>query len=163
MCERIWNSFATDLGEKYGFRYETEDELWFEEAPQLPPKHILNGAIYAIWGIYDFMHIKDDPGLKVHWKKSVTTIMNKLHAYDTGFWSYYDLTGNLASYYYHNQVHILQLRVLYELTSEATFKDYAEKWSLYGASLRSRTLKKLISAYHLMTRKRHNYNRKIMS
>lgn len=160
-CEKIWNSFSPELGKKYGFRFETDNELWFEEAPQLPPKHILNGAIYAIWGIYDLMLLKDDPCLKVEWEKSVNTIRNSLSGYDTGFWSYYDLAGNLASYYYHNKVHILQLRALYEQTSEALFKEYAEKWSCYSSSFRSKALKKLISSYHLLSRKRHNYNKRI--
>lgn len=162
MCEKVWNSFDTMLGEKYGFRYETKDELWFEEAPQLPPKHILNGAIYAIWGLYDYMIIRNHNRLKTEWEKAVATISNNLHLYDTGFWSYYDLTRNLASYYYHNQVHIMQLTVLYELTSEKTFKEYSDKWSEYSTSLRSRILKMIISAFNTITQKRHKYNRRIM-
>jgi hypothetical protein len=161
LCEKIWNSFSAELGDKYGFRFETSKELWFEEAPQLPPKHILNGAIYAIWGIYDLMLIKEDPELKAQWEKSVNTIRDNLAAYDSGFWSYYDLTRNMASYYYHNKVHIRQLRVLYEQTSEAAFKNYAEKWSDYSSSIRSGVLKRLTSAYHAASRKRYKYNKKI--
>ncbi len=160
-CERVWNSYSADLGEKYGFRYETDNELWFEEAPQLPAKHILNGEIYAIWGIYDFMIINDNPGLKDQWRKSVSTLVNHLSRYDTGFWSYYDLAGNLASYYYHTKVHIIQLERLYEQTSEKMFKDYSAKWASYSRSFRSSVLKKLYSGYHLLNRKRHRYNRKI--
>jgi heparosan-N-sulfate-glucuronate 5-epimerase len=163
LCEKVWNSFEINLGEKYGFRYETDDELWFEEAPQLPPKHILNGSIYAIWGLYDYMLIRNHPELKNQWEKSNNTISNHLHQYDSGFWSYYDLTRNLASYYYHNQVHILQLKVLYKMTNDMKFKEYADKWSVYSTSSRSKTLKRLVSAYNFITRKRHNYNRRIIT
>lgn len=161
ICEKIWTSFSRELGKKYGFRSETDNELWFEEAPQLPAKHILNGAIYAVWGIYDLMLLNDDKALKADWTKSVNTLKNNLHRYDAGFWSYYDLVGNLASYYYHNKVHAIQLRALYEQTSEPVFRDYAEKWSSYSKSIRSLILKKLMSEYHIITRKRYKYNKKL--
>ncbi|MCF8223791.1 MAG: D-glucuronyl C5-epimerase family protein [Bacteroidales bacterium] len=157
-CEKIFNSFFIKLGEKYGFRDEKNNELWFEEAPQKPPKHILNGEIYAIWGIYDFMHINDDPLLKEQWQKSIITIEKNIHRYDNGFWSYYDLTGNLASYYYHKKVHITQLDQLYQQTSIEVFKRYSDKWLRYSNSLKSKTLKKLLSTYNRITRKRHRYN-----
>ncbi len=160
-CEKIWNSFYLRLGDKYGFRYETKTELWFEEAPQFPPKHILNGFIYSLWGIYDYMKLNGDSNIKFQWDKSIHTLEKYLPNYDTGFWSKYDLTGNIASYYYHGKVHTLQLKILYSLTKKEIFNTYYKKWETYKLSFKSKLLKKIFSTYHILIRKRSRYNKRV--
>ena len=62
------------------------------------------------------------------------TLVKKLDSYDNGFWSLYEHSGTLlqmiASSFYH-KLHIVQLRVMFKLTSESIFYEKANKWEGY--------------------------------
>ncbi len=53
-----------------------------------------------------------------------------LDKYDSGYWSYYDQTGRIASPAYH-QLHIALLKVMKQITGRNEFLLFAEKWSEY--------------------------------
>ena len=50
-----------------------------------------------------------------------------------GYWSSYDLLYDSfsAGYNYHRNIHIPQLKVLYEITEDSVFKHYIEKFEKY--------------------------------
>jgi hypothetical protein len=144
LCDRTWNSFELKLGEKYGFRVEDQYGLWFEEAPKLPANHILNGAIFALWGIFDYYKVSGKRELEETWEKGIQTIMNALDRYDLGFWSLYDLSGTITSYYY-QAVHVKQMNSLYGQTGEELFRKYAGKWADQLQSPSCRRRKKIYS------------------
>jgi len=108
--------------------------VWFEEAIINPPTHILNGFIWALWGIYDYWLTTKDGIAKNLFDEGVKTLKKNLHKYDKGFWSTYDLAKTelpgIASWYYHN-LHIAQLKIMHKLTNEKVFLEYAEKWEKY--------------------------------
>jgi heparosan-N-sulfate-glucuronate 5-epimerase len=144
LCRRTRNSFDLELGEKYGFRSEDRYGLWFEEAPKLPANHILNGAIFALWGIYDYFRVSGERSPEETWKQGVRTILNALDDYDLGFWSLYDLSGTITSYYYQS-VHVKQMTSLFEQTGDEKFRTYAEKWASQLNSTSCRLRKKIYS------------------
>lgn len=144
LCRLTWNSFDLKLGEQYGFRMEDDYGLWFEEAPQLPAKHILNGAIYALWGIFDYWKVSGEKTLEETWNRGIDTILKALDAYDLGFWSLYDLTGTITSYYY-QAVHVKQMNALFEQTGHVKFREYAETWDAQLHSPACRRRKKIYS------------------
>jgi heparosan-N-sulfate-glucuronate 5-epimerase len=152
-CEKVWNSFAVSIGKQYGFRYEGKNELWFEEVPQDPPNHILNGYIFAIWGIFDYIKLTANPLAKEAWDKCIKTLKNNISKYDTGFWSNYDLRDSLSSYAYHNRIHVRQLEVLAQLTGEEIFYHYAMKWKGYNRNPLCRIRKSFSSARQTIKRK----------
>ena len=115
-----------------GVKYIDEDGyVWFEEAIIKPCAHILNGFIWALWGLYDYYLATEDVGGKELFNQGIRTLEHNLYKYDNGFWSKYDLAKTIlpgiASWYYH-RLHIVQLRVLYLLTDKKIFKRYADKW-----------------------------------
>ena len=65
---------------------------------------------------------------------AIKTFKDRLALLDAGFWSLYEQSGTrmkmLASLFYHN-LHIVQLKVMYRLTSDSIFKHFAEKWEAY--------------------------------
>lgn len=134
LCERVYQSFWTPLGKKYGFMNKDKYGLWFEEAPQVPAPHILNGYIFAIWGIYDYYRITKREDLLKVWNRCVETLKKALPKYDLGYWSLYDLNGTIASYKYHKEVHIPQLNAMYEITNDQFFKETATRWQKYQDS-----------------------------
>jgi heparosan-N-sulfate-glucuronate 5-epimerase len=107
---------------------------WFEEAIVEPPTHILNGFIWASWGVYDyFLHTQSEDSYGL-WKQAIRTLKENISLFDVGFWSLYEQSGTrmkmLASPFYH-RLHIVQLKVMHKLTGEDVFRVYAERWQAY--------------------------------
>jgi len=102
--------------------------LVLEEVPQEPPKTVLNGWIFALYGLYDYLLVaksRAEDACRVEeasLQASLRALVACLPRFNAGFWSYYDSSGNLASPFYH-QLHIAQLKAL-----ELTFPEYAESF-----------------------------------
>jgi len=127
---------------------------FFEEYPCRLPCHVLNGFIYAMWGLYDLgrsgplrsrqSECRDDKHPDLHdfrgntdagqlWESGLKTLIAWLPRYDMGYWSLYHLPEsprNPATVAYH-RLHINQLEVMHALTSEPIFKEYADRWRGY--------------------------------
>jgi len=115
--------------------------FWIEEYLVDPPSHILNGFIWAAWGIYDFARWTGRPDAHALWVRCVDTLDSQLPRFDVGWWSLYEAQGAdermLASAYYH-RLHIVQLQVLHRLTGRAVFGEYASRFATYLANRTSR-------------------------
>ena len=121
---------------------DRQGDMWFEEYIVSPPTHILNGFIWAIWGIYDYFLVTRAREARRLFDAATKTLLENLHSYDLGFWSLYEQSGTLlpmiASPFYH-RLHITQLQVMYELTHEPVFSEFAQRWRAYGRSRSKRT------------------------
>jgi hypothetical protein len=113
---------------------DRQDDVWIEEYIVDPPSHILNGFIWALWGVYDYAQWSSDPVAHALWRKCVVTLERRLHEFDTGWWSLYEARHDgremLASRYYHS-LHIAQLQVMYRLTGNALFDSAARRFQEY--------------------------------
>jgi hypothetical protein len=142
-AQRAFETFAKTV-DKGGVTYvDREGYRWFEETIVNPPTHILNGFIWASWGIYDyFLHTRSNEAEHL-FLEAVRTLKDNLRHFDVGFWSLYEQSGTrlkmLASPFYHH-LHIIQLRVMHRLTDESIFADYARRWETYRCNRVKRTL-----------------------
>lgn len=113
---------------------DSQGNIWLEEYLVNPTAHILNGFIWALWGVYDFWLVTKDEIAKELFADCVITLIKNLPKYDIGFWSLYDLSKQklkmLASPFYH-QLHIVQLKIMADLTKQKVFSQYHKKWQLY--------------------------------
>ncbi|NLA25409.1 MAG: hypothetical protein GX879_10635 [Bacteroidales bacterium] len=126
---KVFNSFKYDYSEGGFKRVDKHNCIWFEEYPTPEPSYVLNGFIYAIWGIYDLYRVTKSHEAKELWDSCVNTLEVNLHKYDAWYWSVYDqLKEQLVSYYYQKNVHIPIMQVMYELTEKEIFNKYAIKW-----------------------------------
>lgn len=91
---------------------------------------VLNGWVFALWGIYDYALYTKDAAAYDLFERSTGALLNRLGGYDNGYWSMYDLGGKIASPFYHD-LHIAQLEVMYEMTHKEEFRCYAKKWGKY--------------------------------
>lgn len=91
---------------------------------------LLNGWIFSLWGIYDYLKLVDDENIKKIYNQSINTLKKYLHEFDNGYWSKYNLGSKIASPFYH-RLHIAQLKVMYDITEIDVFKQYALKWEKY--------------------------------
>lgn len=134
---RAFDAFLIPV-EKGGVTFiDSSGDLWFEEYIVKPPTHILNGFIWAMWGVYDYFLLTREESARNLFARATQTLLRNLSRYDLGFWSLYEQSGTrlsmLASPFYH-RLHIVQLRIMYRLTWESKFAEYADKWEKYSQS-----------------------------
>ncbi len=144
-AERAFTALTTAVADG-GVLFEDEEKnLWIEEYIIHPPTHILNGFIWALWGVLDYWRACGDESAHQILDRGVETLLCNLQRYDTGYWSLYELSQTppkmLASPFYH-RLHIVQLRVMATLTGDKRFEDFAERWEGYASrrSNRARAL-----------------------
>lgn len=115
--------------------------LWIEEYIVDPPTHILNGFIWALWGVFDYWLARGDDCARQIFERGVATLVLNLPRYDAGYWSLYEQSGirvdMLASPFYH-RLHIVQLRIMARLTGKAVFAEFADRWEAYARGTRNR-------------------------
>jgi hypothetical protein len=127
--------------------------LWFEEYPTNPPLHVLNGFIFALWGVLDYAKVTDSSKAWEWWKAGSETLSAHVADFDCRYWSVYDLRyRELASTHYQLNVHVPQIEAMYLLTGDRTFKNYADRWSRFGKSFWRRCLWWAALRFHARTR-----------
>jgi hypothetical protein len=136
-AERAFVSFTRPTNEGGVSFTDPDGNLWFEEYIVSPPTHILNGFIWAMWGVYDFFLATQNPAAEQLFRSAVKTLRENLARYDLGFWSLYEQSGTrlpmVASRFYHS-LHIVQLRAMHALTGEPLFASVADRWEGYTRS-----------------------------
>ena len=141
-AERAFAAFLKSTDEGGVLFTDEHGDLWFEEYIISPPTHILNGFIWASWGLYDYFLATRDRAAQQLFAAAVRTLRANLGRYDLGFWSLYEQSGTrlpmVASAFYHH-LHIVQLGVMYRLTGDEIFTRYAERWANYARSHAKRT------------------------
>ncbi len=141
-AQRAFASFLLPVEDGGVTFTDDRGDLWFEEYIVSPPTHILNGFIWAAWGVHDYFLVSGDPTAQAIFQQAVQTLLANLGKYDMGFWSLYEQSGTklqmVASSFYH-RLHIVQLRVMHTLTGEAKFAEFADRWESYGKSRAKRT------------------------
>ncbi len=107
---------------------------FLEEYPTEPQSHVLNGAIFALWGVRDVaLQVQIAETVDLH-EQLVAALVATSARWDTGRWSRYDLFPrrpmNVASSFYH-QLHISQLNVLDTLYGAREFGELARRFTSY--------------------------------
>ncbi len=132
-------------------------DTFFEECSVEPPAHILNGHIFALWGIWELSRYDADAWLHELVDAGTATVRRRLPLYDTGYWSRYSLLEtprggrHLATLKYH-AFHISQLRVLAGMAGDASFDAAADRWQAYAERTGHRTRVMLATAASLVDR-----------
>lgn len=120
---------------------DPEGDIWLEEYLVDPPTHILNGYLWALWGVWDYYLLTQDAAAKNLFAACIRTLTKHLPDYDAGFWSLYDLSKQalkmVASPFYHN-LHIVQLQATAIISGETIFREYAQKFEGYRANFLKR-------------------------
>lgn len=128
-CQKIYHSTKVMVADNGVKRIDLNGNLWLEEYPSTPGSFVLNGFIYAIFGLQDYYRITKNPEVKIDLEKYFQTLRLNCDKYDVGYWSIYDLQyKELVKYYYQKNVHIPQLDAMYRLTNHIEFKRLSDKW-----------------------------------
>ncbi len=140
-AQHAFSSFLKPVTEGGVVFVDEHRNTWFEEYIVSPPTHILNGFIWASWGLRDYFLATKDRFAEELFERAIQTLRTNLRLYDLGFWSLYEQSGTrlpmVASPFYH-ELHIVQLRVVFRLTGDKLFADYADRWQAYAESWSNR-------------------------
>jgi hypothetical protein len=108
---------------------------FYEEYTAEVPTLVLNGMIFALCGVYDYVRVfPNDQQAKKIFNEGIDTLKKILPEYNLGFWSRYNLckaewypeTDPATITYQH--LHVTQLELLYRLTNDEIFKSYSQKF-----------------------------------
>jgi heparosan-N-sulfate-glucuronate 5-epimerase len=120
-----------------GVQATFDGRAWPEEYPTSPPSFVLNGGIFALWGLYDTAAGLGDADAVGAWEAGVETLARNLHRWDAGYWSRYDLFPhpvlNVASSFYH-ALHTSQLTAMNVIAPRPEFADTAARFGRYADS-----------------------------
>ena len=105
-----------------------------EEYPTSPESHVLNGAIFAAWGMHDVARSQGDPKTVDLHAVVIAGLRATCSRWDIGRWSRYDLfpyrPTNISSSFYH-RLHISQFQALHTLYGHEEFSALAERFEQY--------------------------------
>ncbi len=106
-----------------------------EEYPTEPASHVLNGAVFALWGCLDLDLAAGEGEMRALFEAGVDTLAQNISRWDTGWWSRYDLfphpLPNVSSAAYHD-LHVTQLVALDATAPRPELRRAAERWRAYG-------------------------------
>ena len=140
---RVFESLSLTINEGGVLYVDDQDCVWIEEYLVDPPTHILNGFLWALWGVYDYFLLTRSRGAKELFDTCTKTVLAYLPNYDAGFWSYYELTPqrikSIASPFYH-RLHIVQMHIMHRLTGLPEFRQCADRWEKYAKNSLYRTM-----------------------
>ena len=107
---------------------------------------ILNGWIFSLWGLYDYCKYFNDETVQSVLDATLRSLIKKLPEFDIKFWSRYDAGKRICSPFYHD-LHIAQLKVMYDLFGNDIYKAYADKWGKYQDRILNRMKAFIIKAW----------------
>lgn len=105
---------------------------WFEEHIESP--NILNGHIYALFGIYDLYRVTKDNMYSEIFYLGVQDVKNNIKDFDLGFYTKYAASSpNPCNNSYH-YTHCSQFHVLHQITGDDFFRKYNQKFKKYHSN-----------------------------
>lgn len=112
---------------------ETPDGPVLQEYPTDPPAHVLNGWMFALWGVYDVAVACDDREARVSFDAGVRALAARLPLYEVALrWSRYDLYPHRLVHVtspFYQRLHVEQLRAMGALVPDPSFDRTADRWN----------------------------------
>lgn len=137
--DRLCDGFIS--GERHGIILNSPAGAKLIETPDHRGSVILNGWIYALWGLREAAITTQRPDIKELADNSTEALASCLSDFYDGAWSYYDDKGRIASPFYH-QLHITQLSALFEMTKVNVFGEVSKilNYQYHSRLLRTRSV-----------------------
>jgi heparosan-N-sulfate-glucuronate 5-epimerase len=108
--------------------YEGQN-VFLEEFPSARRDTVLNGWIFALFGVHDYLLVFPDHKGREFYASTCDCLTRSLGTYDAGYWSYYSSgTKRLASPFYH-KLHLSQLQALRQVTEAPAVGSILDAWT----------------------------------
>lgn len=118
--QQLCNGFMD--GEALDISLDTPNGIKLIETPDNLSSVILNGWIYALWGMKEAAITTKRSDISELADNTINCLARTLPEFYDKTWSFYDDKGRIASPFYH-RLHITQLFALYKMTGIAIFKS----------------------------------------
>src|SRR5713226_8001420 len=112
------------------------DGVFFEEVAVYPAAHILSGFIFALFGLYDYVALTNDPQIEKLIARSLATMHSLFDEFDVGFWTRSDLLHRRLSSSSELVLQVMLLEALAKYsgcdhcsTRASHWKSYQRRWS----------------------------------
>ena len=112
-----------------GVTCRDEAGTWLEEYPQYPPSHVLNGEIYAAFGLCDLLRVTDDDIVRELLDDTADTLVDNLYRYEHDGWVIYELGSDQLAGKTYYPLQIDQLRALGALVNDDRITSIANRWA----------------------------------
>jgi len=112
--------------------------IFFEEVAVYPAAHMLNGFIFALIGLYDYVALTNDAQIEKLIERSLKTIHSLLDEFDAGFWTRGDLLHRQLASPSHLALQVALLKALARLSGCEHCLILASRWSGYQHRISSR-------------------------
>ncbi len=110
--------------------YEGENVI-LEEFPDDARDTVLNGWVFALFGLYDYLLQFPDEKIRSFYDRSLASLARSLAEFDSGYWSYYSSgTKRIASPFYH-RLHLAQLEALAQAAPREIWSRTITRWRDY--------------------------------
>lgn len=123
LIKNIFNNFVLGI-EGNGTVFKRGEDVYFCEYPRKETYIVLNGWVFAIFGLYDYQFYFKDDESKRYLNETLNTLKKDIEKFLTKErnWSYYDNNKRLCSYIY-EELHINMMHALFELAHEEKFRE----------------------------------------
>ncbi|MBS1886875.1 MAG: hypothetical protein JSU06_06770 [Actinobacteria bacterium] len=114
-----------------GAQREIDGAVVLEEYSTAKPCAVLNGWIFALWGVHEVALAGGDEDARALFARSAAGVVELLPRYDVGWWSRYSLYDHgrpdLAKPFY-QRLHPVMLEGLELITHDPVLGEYARRW-----------------------------------
>jgi hypothetical protein len=125
-ADRTFESFRTPRNETQPWTaFVDRGRLWFEEYPSQEPEQVLNGHLFALFGVYDYARATKKRAAQDVFDGGATTVRDEVGRFRVpGGSSYYNLRDLGGTLKYHDIV-VGQLQLLARMTGDRFFAHEA--------------------------------------
>jgi len=124
-----------------------DDNVWIEEYPlEKPPKHVLNGLMFAMLGLYDVYLVTQNTEYYRTFRKVFLTLDKNIKLYDLYLWSRYDASPRSIA---DESYHLLNTILMYTISmlgNSLKLTKLTKRWYV-GYIILRKPLKLFLHAY----------------
>ena len=113
--------------------------LYFEEFGAYPASHTLEGMIFSMLALGDYLKLQEDAGLMSLFARAHDSLHRFLHEFDTGYWTRVDLLHRRLTTRYQHQQQVYLLGMLAQTMHCEECANVATRWHRYSQCVVSRT------------------------
>lgn len=108
-----------------------EEGVFFEEVAVYPAAHTLNGFIFALFGLYDYVALTGDTHIEKLIERSLATMHDLFNEFDVGFWTCSDLLHRQLASPSHLALQATLLETLSRFSNCDHCSTLAARWKNY--------------------------------
>jgi hypothetical protein len=112
-----------------GVTFKDETGTWLEEYPQNPPSHVLNGGLFAAFGLYDLLRVTDDDEVRELLDDVSDTLVDNLARYESDGWVLYELESDQLAGKTYYPLQVDQLRAFGSIMNDDRITSVADRWA----------------------------------